>query len=142
MDSISRDKRTRIMKSIKSSDTKPEIALRKFLFSKGIRYRINYKKLPGKPDIVIVKNKIAVFVHGCFWHQHKNCKITNSPSSNKAFWDKKFKENIKRDKNNLRSIYKMGWVPIVIWECEILDINRKVRDLNPIKDRILRIKKI
>ena len=136
MDFVSKDKRSTIMKSIRSSNTKPEISLRKFLFSHGIRYRINYKKLPGKPDIVLVKYKIAVFVHGCFWHQHDNCKITNKPSSNTIFWKKKFTGNMTRDKRNKEELIDLGWKPIVIWECEILDINRNTRDLEPLLNKI------
>jgi len=136
MDFISKDKRSKIMRSIKSRDTKPEIYLRKFLFSKGLRYKVAYKKLSGKPDITFVSKKLAIFVHGCFWHQHKNCEITNVPASNSRFWKKKFDANIKRDKNNIYLIENMGWNVLVIWECEILDVNRKPRDLHPIMDKI------
>jgi len=142
MDFVSQEKRTKIMKSIKSSDTKPEIILRKFLFNNGLRYKINYKGLSGKPDIVFVSRKLAIFVHGCFWHQHKNCEITNVPASNSRFWKKKFDANIKRDKNNISLIENMGWNVLVIWECEILDVNRKPRDLHPIMDKITKHSKI
>ena len=115
MDFVSKDKRSTIMKSIRSSNTKPEISLRKFLFSHGIRYRINYKKLPGKPDIVLVKYKIAVFVHGCFWHQHDNCKITNKPSSNTIFWKKKFTSNMTRDKRNKEELKEGTYIKKTSW---------------------------
>ena len=118
------------MRSIKSRDTKPEIYLRKFLFSNGLRYKVAYKTLPGKPDIAFVSKKLAIFIHGCFWHQHKNCKITNEPESNSTFWKKKFDANIKRDKNNISLIKSMGWKVLVIWECQILDKNRKPRNLS------------
>ena len=124
------------MRSIKSRDSKPEIILRKHLFSKGYRYRKNYKKLPGRPDIVFVSKKIAIFVNGCFWHQHENCKIANKPRSNTAFWDEKFKKNLERDKRNLQELKDTGWNPIVIWECEILDTNRNSKDLNSIVRRL------
>ena len=136
MDFVSKEKRSKIMKSIKSRDTKPELYLRKFFFSKGLRYKVAYKTLPGKPDIAFVSKKLAIFVHGCFWHQHKNCKITNVPESNTGFWNVKFDANIKRDKNNISLIENMGWNVLVIWECEILDINRKPRDMNPLFDKI------
>ena len=136
MDFISKDKRSKIMRSIKSRDTKPEIYLRKFLFSKGLRYKVAYKKLSGKPDIAFVSKKLAIFVHGCFWDQHKNCEITNVPASNSRFWKKKFDANVQRDKNNLSLIENMGWNVLIIWECEILDVNRKPRDLHPIMDKI------
>ena len=120
-DNLTPEKRTKIMKSIISDDTKPELVFRKYLFSKGFRYRKNYKKLPGRPDIVFIKKKIAIFVHGCFWHQHKNCKITNIPSSNTSFWKEKFAKNLERDKRNQKDLKVRGWKVLIIWECEILD---------------------
>ena len=124
VDNLTPEKRTKIMRSIISDSTKPELVLRKYLFSKGYRYRKNYKKLPGRPDIVFVSKKIAIFVNGCFWHQHENCKIANKPRSNTSFWDEKFKKNLERDIRNQQLLKDLGWDPIVIWECEILDINR------------------
>ena len=129
MDFVSKSKRSKIMKSIKSKNTKPELILRKFLFAQGLRYKINYKKLPGKPDIVFVSSEVSIFVHGCFWHQHKDCEITNIPASNSSFWASKFDANLERDKKNLMEIKKMGWDVLTIWECEILDKNRRPRDL-------------
>ena len=136
VDNLSPEKRTKIMKSIISDGTKPELVFRKYLFSQGFRYRKNYKKLPGRPDIVFIKKKIAIFVHGCFWHQHKNCKITNKPRSNTSFWKEKFSKNLERDKRNQKDLREMGWCPKVIWECEILDSNRKTRNLSPIMNRL------
>lgn len=124
------------MRSIKSRDTKPEIYLRKFLFANGLRYKVAYNKLPGKPDIAFVSKKLAIFVHGCFWHQHQNCKITNFPSRNIEFWLNKFKKNQERDKKTQAQLIRLGWKPLVIWECEILDINRKVRDLGFVLEKI------
>ena len=135
-DNVTPEKRTKIMRSIISKSTKPELVLRRFLFSKGYRYRKNYNKLPGRPDIVFISRKIAIFVHGCFWHQHKDCEITNKPRSNTTFWKEKFSKNLERDKRNQRDLKKMGWDPKVIWECEILDTNRKARDLSPILKRL------
>ena len=136
VDNLTPDKRTKIMKSIVSDGTKPELVLRKYLFSKGFRYRKNYKQLPGRPDIVFIKKKIAIFIHGCFWHQHKNCKITNKPRSNTTFWKEKFAKNLERDKRNQKDLREMGWRTIVIWECEILDTNRKTRNLSHILNRL------
>ena len=135
-DNVTPEKRAKIMRSIISKSTKPELVLRRFLFSKGYRYRKNYNKLPGRPDIVFISRKIAIFVHGCFWHQHKDCEITNKPRSNTTFWKEKFSKNLERDKRNQRDLQKMGWDPKVIWECEILDTNRKARDLSPILSRL------
>lgn len=92
MDIWDKQKRTDVMARIRSKDTKPEIMLRKSLFAQGFRYRINYKKLPGKPDIVLPKYKTVIFVNGCFWHGHENCKIAHIPKSNIAFWEKRFQE--------------------------------------------------
>jgi len=135
-DNLTPEKRTKIMKSIISDGTKPELVFRKYLFSQGLRYRKNYKILPGRPDIVFIKKKIAIFIHGCFWHQHKNCKITNKPRSNTTFWKEKFAKNLERDKRNQKDLREMGWRTIVIWECEILDTNRKTRNLSHILNRL------
>ena len=135
-DNLTPEKRTEVMKSIISEGTKPELVLRRFLFAEGFRYRKNYKKLPGRPDIVFIKKKIAIFVHGCFWHQHKNCKITYKPRSNTLFWKEKSAKNLERDKRNQKDLREMGWNTIVIWECEILDTNRKTRNLSPILNRL------
>ena len=135
-DNVTPEKRAKIMRSIISKSTKPELVLRRFLFSKGYRYRKNYNKLPGRPDIVFISRKIAIFVHGCFWHQHKDCEITNKPRSNTTFWKEKFSKNLERDKRIQKDLEDMGWDPKVIWECEILDTNRKARDLSPILNRL------
>ena len=135
-DNVTPEKRTKIMRSIISKSTNPELVLRRFLFSKGFRYRKNYNKLPGRPDIVFISRKIAIFVHGCFWHQHKDCEITNKPRSNTTFWKEKFSKNLERDKRNQKDLEDMGWDPKVIWECEILDTNRKDRDLSTILNRL------
>ena len=135
-DNLTPEKRTKIMKSIISDGTKPELVFRKYLFSQGFRYRKNYKILPGRPDIVFIKKKIAIFIHGCFWHQHKNCTITNKPRSNTTFWKEKFAKNLERDKRNQKDLREMGWRTIVIWECEILDTNRKTRNLSHILNRL------
>ena len=118
-DIYTKDKRSKIMSNIGSVSTKPEIIIRKSLFSKGFRYRINYKKLPGKPDIVLPKYRTVIFVHGCFWHAHSNCKYSHLPKSNIEFWENKISSNINRDKNNIEQLVDLKWNIIVIWECEI-----------------------
>jgi len=117
-DKISASQRSRIMSRIKSKDTSPEIAVRKYLHGLGYRFRLHDKTLPGKPDIVLKKYMTAIQVRGCFWHQH-GCKFSNSPKSNKSYWIPKLKKNKKRDKINDRKIIKLKWKLIVIWECEI-----------------------
>jgi len=119
MDIWDKEKRSNVMSKIKSTNTKPELMLRKFLFSKGMRYRINYKKLPGKPDIVFTKYKTIIFVNGCFWHGHENCKIAHLPKTNTDFWQNKISRNIERDNKNVQNNILLGWKVLVIWECEI-----------------------
>lgn len=119
MDNRSKEARSRNMSRIPSTNTKPEEILRKYLFSRGFRYRKNDSKLPGKPDIVLPKYKKVVFVNGCFWHAHKGCKWFVPPKSNSEFWQKKFAYNVERDKKNYKKLEEMGWKVIIVWECEI-----------------------
>lgn len=115
------DKATRSynMSRIRGKDTKPEEKVRKYLFSKGFRYRKNVKALPGSPDIVLSKYKTAIFVHGCFWHMHE-CDRFKWPVANKDFWENKIRCNAERDKLKQEMLRSAGWNVIVIWECEIL----------------------
>ena len=119
MDIWDKKKRSKVMAKIRSKNTKPEILLRKSLYKNGIRYRINYKKIPGTPDIVLTKYKIAIFVHGCFWHGHENCKIAHIPKSNTIYWENKIHKNKERDNISTMHLLAMGWRVLVIWECEI-----------------------
>lgn len=119
MDILTPEKRSWNMSRIRSRDTRPEIALRSALHRLGYRFRLVDNKLPGRPDIVLPKYKTAVFVQGCFWHRHRGCKFSYTPKSRIAFWQNKFEENIDRDKRNIEEVSKRGWLPIVIWECEI-----------------------
>jgi len=106
------------MAAIKGGNTKPELLIRKLLFSIGFRYRLHEKNLPGKPDIVLTKYKTALFVHGCFWHSHQ-CHLGRRPKSNAEFWDKKLDSNLVRDQKNLASLSAMGWKIVVVWECGV-----------------------
>ena len=115
------EKRSKNMSSIKSKNTKPEIAVRKLLHSMGYRFRLHRKDLPGSPDIVLPKYKTVIFVHGCFWHRHENCKYASNPKTRKEFWESKFKANVKRDKEIQEKIKNIGWHSVVIWECQIKD---------------------
>ncbi|GFI71949.1 very short patch repair protein [Clostridiales bacterium] len=119
MDKHSKETRSYNMSMIKSSGTKPEETVRKYLFSKGLRYRKNVKTLPGKPDIVLPKYKTIVFVNGCFWHGHKGCKYFVMPKTNVEFWTEKITKNIARDEITYKKLQNMGWNVIVIWECEL-----------------------
>ena len=112
------EKRSRNMSAIKSKNTKPEIKVRKVLHSMGYRFRLHSKNLPGSPDIVLPKSKTVIFVHGCFWHRHENCKYATTPKTRKEFWNKKFKTNIERDLEIQDKIKNLDWRSVVIWECE------------------------
>ena len=118
------EQRSRNMSAIKSKNTKPEIKVRKVLHSMGYRFRLHSKDLPGSPDIVLPKYKTVIFVHGCFWHRHQNCKYASTPKTRQEFWNKKFNENINRDKINQENLSSKGWKIIIIWECEIK--NKKI----------------
>ena len=119
MDKLSKEKRSWNMSRIRSKNTAPELAVRIYLFSKGIRYRVNVK-IPGKPDIAIKKIKTAVFVNGCFWHGHENCKDSGIPKSNTKFWKTKIESNMARDRRNIELLTNNGWRVVTIWECELL----------------------
>jgi DNA mismatch endonuclease (patch repair protein) len=118
-DIFSKAKRSEIMSKISGKETKPEIIVRKHLFSHGFRYRKNEKKLPGKPDIVLPKYKTVIFVHGCFWHGHQNCKKSALPQTNHEFWENKIQKNIERDKSKQKELKKLGWKIITVWQCQI-----------------------
>lgn len=115
----SREARSYNMSRIRCKDTKPEEIVRKYLFSKGFRYRKNDKKLPGTPDIVLPKYKTAIFVNGCFWHGHQGCKYFVWPRNNAEFWKQKIQANIQRDAQKHAQLKELGWNVIVIWECEL-----------------------
>ena len=122
------EQRSRNMSAIKSKNTKPEIAVRKVLHSMGYRFRLHGKDLPGSPDIVLPKYKTVIFVHGCFWHRHENCKYATTPKTREEFWESKFKENVIRDKSNQKKLSAIGWKIIIVWECEIKDKNLLIKD--------------
>lgn len=111
--------RSENMARVKSKNTKPEDFLRKLLWHKGVRYRVNYKELPERPDIYIAKYNVAIFVNGCFWHMHENCKYSSIPKNNHEFWKNKLEGNVERDKENYAQLESMGIKIIVVWGCEI-----------------------
>lgn len=119
MDIKSKEARSRNMSAIHSKDTKPEIYLRKLLFAEGYRYRIAEKTIPGHPDIFLRKYNTAIFVHGCFWHRHKDCKYAYIPKSRIEFWQKKFNDNIRRDAIVSDTLQNCGIKNLIIWECTI-----------------------
>ena len=122
VDRISKEARSYNMSRIRSKDTKPEILVRSYLFSKGLRFRKNDKRYPGSPDIVLPKYKTIVFVHGCFWHRHEGCKYAYVPKSRVEFWQKKFDDNVRRDAVVRQELEKSGIKCLIIWECTIREI--------------------
>ena len=123
------EQRSRNMSAIKSKNTKPEITVRKLLHSMGYRFRLHKKDLPGSPDIVLPKYKTVIFVHGCFWHRHQNCKYASNPKTRREFWEKKFKENIERDKKTQEKLKNLGWKTNIVWECEIKKQDKLIKKL-------------
>ena len=117
-DNHSKEVRSRNMSHIRSTNSKPEESVRKYLFSHGFRYRKNVKTLPGKPDIVLSKYKTVIFVNGCFWHKH-DCPRFVWPSSNTDYWIPKIQRNVERDQRNMDSLKETGWNVIIVWECEL-----------------------
>jgi DNA mismatch endonuclease, patch repair protein len=110
--------RSRIMRSVKRANTNPELAVRKSLHALGLRYRIHRDDLPGTPDIVFPRQRLAIFIHGCFWHRHADCVASSTPKTNVEFWQKKFFANILRDARNGDALRSAGWKVMTIWECE------------------------
>ena len=119
MDKLTKEQRHRCMSAIKSKSTKPELLVRKFLFSRGFRYRLNHPRLPGHPDLVLRKYRTVIFVNGCFWHGHEVCKSFKLPKTNVVFWKNKIMRNQSRDIEEMRQLAAMGWHCITVWECQL-----------------------
>lgn len=118
-DTLTPQQRHHCMSNIHSSSTKPEVKLRKELWSKGFRYRKNDKRLPGSPDVVLPKHRTVIFIHGCFWHGHKGCKYYTIPKTNTEFWVEKVERNQNRDEDVWRQLEAKGWFVVIVWECEL-----------------------
>ncbi len=115
---VTTPERSAIMRSVKQKNTTPEIAVRKLLFSLGLRFRLHKKDLPGRPDIALRSRRVAIFVHGCFWHRHSGCKRASTPKANSGYWGPKFDGNVLRDQAKEQQLKALGWRVITIWECE------------------------
>lgn len=126
--------RSALMSKVKGKDTRPEMTVRRTLHRLGCRYRLHRKDLPGSPDIVMPSRKLVLFVHGCFWHRHENCKMASTPKTREEFWDAKFDANMARDRRNTESLEQMGWRVEVIWECETKKPERLLKVLTNLLD--------
>ncbi len=139
----SRAVRSKNMAAIRGKDTRPEVVVRKYLFSQGFRYRKNDSGLPGKPDIVLPKYHTVIFVNGCFWHHH-DCRYFVWPKNNAEFWKEKISRNVERDNANVEKLIESGWHVIIIWECKLKNNSEDTLSglVNEIKDQDERISKI
>lgn len=119
MDVVDRATRSRMMSGIRGKNTQPELKVRRILHAHGYRFRLHRKDLPGNPDIVLPKLMTCIFVHGCFWHRHSGCRYSTSPSTRVEFWNKKFQKNVERDTRNKKALEALGWIVLIVWECEL-----------------------
>ncbi len=135
-DTFTPQKRSEIMSRISGKNTSPELAVRKILFSLGFKYRLHDRKLSGKPDIVVTRLRIAFFVNGCFWHQHKGCKRQSVPKSNVDYWTNKLKFNVEKQNADIKKLKKIGWKVFVVWECETKNRIKLFNKLKGIYEKI------
>jgi DNA mismatch endonuclease (patch repair protein) len=124
MDRLNKQRRSWNMSRIKGKNTAPEMLVRSTLHAMGYRFRLHLRALPGTPDIVLLRYRTALFVHGCFWHRHPGCRFAYTPKSRKKFWLTKFAENIQRDQKAVRALHRLGWKTVVVWECQIGNLER------------------
>lgn len=136
MDNLSKEQRSYCMSRIRSQDTKPEKIVRSFLHKLGFRFRLYKKGLPGTPDIVLPRYRAAIFVNGCFWHQHPGCPRSTIPLSNEEYWAPKLKNIIKRDNWNITKLIEDGWQVLVIWECETKNMELLSQRINSLLEII------
>ena len=134
-DHLTIEQRHKNMAAVKSKDTKPEMVVRKYLWSRGFRYRVNNPRLPGHPDIVLRKYHTCIFVNGCFWHGHEGCKYFRMPKTNTEFWERKISRNRERDREEQKQLARMGWHCITVWECELKG-ERREKTLESLEDTL------
>ena len=132
MDRLTSERRSWLMSRVKAKDTGAEMRVRRTVHSLGLRYRLHRRDLPGTPDLVFPKHRVAVFVHGCFWHRHPGCKKATMPKSRIRFWQRKFDRNVARDRKAIQDLRALGWKIAIIWECE-------TRSKESILDRVYEI---
>ena len=119
MDIVDSATRARMMSGIRGKNTVPEMLVRRFLHARGYRYRVHRRDLPGKPDLVLPRLKVCIFVHGCFWHRHPGCVYATTPKTRPEFWSEKFHKNVKRDLANIDALEAAGWNVLIVWECHL-----------------------
>lgn len=136
MDNRTKKQRSYCMKQIRSKNTTPEMTVRRYLHANGFRYALHSKNLPGKPDLTFTKYGTVVFVHGCFWHGHKNCKDAKTPVTNRKFWVDKIEKNRARDTQLAKELRKWNWRVLTVWECQ-LQKNKSERTLNALAEKII-----
>jgi DNA mismatch endonuclease (patch repair protein) len=124
--------RSRIMRAVGRTNTKPELIVRRVLHAMGLRFRLHRKDLPGTPDIVLPRHRTVIFVHGCFWHRHEGCSKASTPKTRPEFWNTKFEQNVRRDQRNVQALVSRGWDVVTVWECEVKD-----RDI--VRDRLAKV---
>lgn len=134
VDQISPERRSAVMARITGKNTTPEVSVRQVAHSLGLRFRVHRRDLPGRPDLVLRKHRCALFVNGCFWHQHEGCRRASSPKSNTGYWSEKLARNVARDLRNAEELERLGWRVVVIWECETKDRER-LKEI--IRERVL-----
>jgi DNA mismatch endonuclease (patch repair protein) len=117
-DNLSTEERSRLMSRIRCKDTKPELIVRRLLHAMGYRFRLHRRDLPGRPDIVLPRHGVCIFVHGCFWHLHRNCKDARIPKTKRSWWQEKLEGNAARDKRHAAALRRIGWRVLTIWECQ------------------------
>jgi DNA mismatch endonuclease, patch repair protein len=123
MDKLTPERRSANMRAIRSKGMKPELIVRRIVHSLGFRFRLHRKDLPGKPDLAFIGRKKAIFVHGCFWHQHAGCREGRPPGTNQNYWGPKLKRNAERDRASIDALTNRGWRSLVLWECELRDVD-------------------
>jgi DNA mismatch endonuclease (patch repair protein) len=129
-DHVDQAKRSLIMAAVHSTDTAPEMAVRKIVHALGYRYRLHVPTLPGRPDLVFPARRKIIFVHGCFWHRHNGCRYASSPKTNCEFWERKFDANVARDRRSRRELKKMNWSVLTVWQCELKKPEKLTERLN------------
>ena len=136
VDVVDKETRSRMMSGIRGKDTKPELVARRYLHGRGLRFRLHVASLPGKPDMVFPKYRAVVFVHGCFWHRHRDCKFATTPATRNEFWVKKLQDNVDRDQHQVNVLQELGWRVFVVWECELREgASRLIRLFSEITGR-------